>query len=588
MSPSVVDQPGSPDAVTVPMASALETASTADARVERAMDPFSHLTSTLPPELMAEGARRLGWLALMYAIGVVVAHFGRRILLVLSDSADVGFHGSDALGLAAAVLSLAVFLVARRRLLSPKRLLDLGLVLQFVAAFDIAVTRAWTGALTPAAWYGLLPSECVLIVAYPLVVPNSPGKVLLASLLAASLGPATVIVSAALGGTVLERPAVFATYFLVSTYACAVAAYVGSRVVHRVGMRLKQARAIGSYELVEKIGEGGMGEVWRAKHRLLVRPAAVKLIRADVLGTSQGGDTEAVRRFEREAQETAALRSVHTIDVYDFGITEDGDFYYVMELLDGISLEQFVQTYGPMEPARVVHVLRQVCHSLAEAHARGLVHRDIKPANIFVCRLGPDDDFIKVLDFGLVKHAAPAATATPLTVPGIVAGTPAFMAPEIALAQPEIDGRADLYSLGCVAYYLLTGHFVFAAETLLAAALAHVNDQPAPPSARSPFQIPAHLEALILQCLAKDPGERPASAVDLANRLAGTVPQDAWTADAAHAWWDQHRINERKESGGAAVLDKPGSGSERRRCWPRLDSNAAHHRTARAVLPGRG
>jgi hypothetical protein len=523
---------------------ALETASTADARVEPAKDPFSRLTATLPPELMAEGARRLSWLALMYAIGACVARFGGRILLILSDSANVGFHGSDALGLATAALTLAVFVVARRRLLPPNRLLDLGLVFQVVAAFDIAATRAWTGALASAAWYGLLPSECVLIVAYPLVVPNTPGKVLLASLVAASMGPATVVVSAALGGTVLKRPAVFATYFLVSTYACAIAAYVGSRVVHRVGMRLKQARAIGSYELVEKIGEGGMGEVWRAKHRLLVRPAAIKLIRADMLGTSQGGDTEVVRRFEREAQDTAALRSVHTIDVYDFGITEDGDFYYVMELLDGISLERFVQTYGPMEPARVVHVLRQVCHSLAEAHARGLVHRDIKPANIFVCRLGPDDDFVKVLDFGLVKHAAPAAMATQLTVAGIAAGTPAFMAPEIALAHPEIDGRADLYSLGCVAYYLLTGQLVFAADTPIAAALAHVNDQPAPPSARSPFQIPARLEALVLQCLAKDPAERPASAVDLVNRLAGTVPQDAWSADAAHAWWDQHRLNE--------------------------------------------
>jgi serine/threonine-protein kinase len=536
------------------------------------MDPFSHLTATLPPELMAEGARRLGWLALMYAIGVVVGHFGRRVLLILSDSANVGFHGSDALGLATAALTLAVFVVARRRLLPPNRLLDLGLVFQVVAAFDIAVTRAWTGALASAAWYGLLPSECVLIVAYPLVVPNTPGKVLLASLLAASMGPATVVVSAAVGGTVLERPAVFATYFLVSTYACAIAAYVGSRIVHRVGMRLKQARAIGSYELVEKIGEGGMGEVWRAKHRLLARPAAIKLIRADVLGASPGGDAEAVRRFEREAQETAALRSVHTIDVYDFGITEDGDFYYVMELLDGISLERFVQTCGPMEPARVVYLLRQVCHSLAEAHARGLIHRDIKPANIFVCRMGPDDDFVNVLDFGLVKHAAPAATATQLTVAGIAAGTPAFMAPEIALAHPEIDGRADLYSLGCVAYYLLTGQFVFAADTPIAAALAHVNDQPAPPSVRSPFQIPARLEALVLQCLAKDPAERPASAVDLANRLAGTVPQDAWTADAAHAWWDQHRLNEHL-------------GSIR---GPRLDSDAVHHRIARAFLPRRG
>ena len=385
-------------------------------------------------------------------------------------------------------------MVARRRLLPPNRLLDLGLVFQVVAAFDIAATRAWTGALASAAWCGLLPSECVLIVAYPLVGAEHSGQGSARLTPRRVHGPATVVVSAALGGTVLERPAVFATYFLISTYACAIAAYAGSRVVHRVGMRLKQARAIGSYELVEKIGEGGMGEVWRAKHRLLVRPAAIKLIRADALGASQGGDTEVVRRFEREAQDTAALRSVHTIDVYDFGITEDGDFYYVMELLDGISLERFVQTYGPMEPARVVHVLRQVCHSLAEAHARGLVHRDIKPGNIFVCRLGPDDDFVKVLDFGLVKHAAPAATATQLTMAGMAAGTPAFMAPEIALAHPEIDGRADLYSLGCVACYLLTGQLVFAADTPIAAALAHVNEQPAPPSARSPFQIPARLE----------------------------------------------------------------------------------------------
>jgi serine/threonine-protein kinase len=191
-------------------------------------------------------------------------------------------------------------------------------------------------------------------------------------------------------------------------------------------------------------------------------------------------------------------------------------------------------------------VLRQVCHSLAEAHARGLVHRDIKPANIFLCRLGPDEDFVKVLDFGLVKHAAPAAPVTELTVAGNAAGTPAYMAPEVALASPDVDGRADLYSLGCVAYFLLTGQVVFTADSAIAIALAHVNDQPVPPSARSSFTIPGRLEALILQCLAKDPAKRPATAADLANRLAGTVPEDAWTADAAHAWWDQHRINERK------------------------------------------
>ena len=164
-----------------------------------------------------------------------------------------------------------------------------------------------------------------------------------------------------------------------------------------------------------------------------------------------------MRRFEREAQETAKLGSVHTIDVYDYGLTEDGDFYYVMELLNGISLERYVKQFGPMPPARVVYLLRQVCHSLSEAHDRGLIHRDIKPANIFMCRLGPDDDFVKVLDFGLVKHFGDQAPGTMPTIEELTAGTPAFMAPEIALNDARIDGRADIYALGCVAYYLLTG-----------------------------------------------------------------------------------------------------------------------------------
>src|SRR4029453_13863103 len=268
------------------------------------------------------------------------------------------------------------------------------------------------------------------------------------------------------------------------------------------------------------------------------------------------------------------------IDVYDFGVTEDGRFYFVSGLLDGISLDRLVETYGPMEPGRLVYLLRQVCHSLAEEHARGLVHRDIKPATIFFCRLGPDDDFVKVLDFGLVKHASPAGRMTELTVAGNAAGTPAYMSPEVALASPDIDGRADVYSLGCVAYFLLTGQIVFTADSAIAIAIAHVNDQPVPPSARSSLTIPRGLDALILQCLAKDPAERPASAVDLANQLAGTVPEGSWTADAAHAWWDQHRINEPNGSGSGTALDRPESAGEPRRCLRRLDSAAAHHRFA--------
>jgi serine/threonine-protein kinase len=383
--------------------------------------------------------------------------------------------------------------------------------------------------------------------------------------------PAALLLAAAVSGADRNGWIVAASYFLPNS-AAAVFAYLLSRIVHHFTVRLKHAREIGSYELIDLIGQGGMGEVWRARHRLLARPAAIKLIRGDVLGSSSRTSDEVIRRFEREAQETARLGSTHTIDVYDFGITEEGDFYYVMELLDGISLERYVQRFGAMEPARVVYLLRQALHSLGEAHARGLVHRDIKPANILMCRLGPDDDFVKVLDFGLVKHfETPAATL--LTSAGWTAGTPAYMAPEIALGQGSVDGRADLYALGCVAYYLLTGRPVFIAANAMATVLAHVNETPVAPSVHSEFEIPPALDALILDCLAKDPAKRPASAEHLAESLAATIPRDGWTPQAAHAWWELHHLSMTDSEGAAArpaSIAAPADGKAERRCWPRL------------------
>ena len=329
-----------------------------------------------------------------------------------------------------------------------------------------------------------------------------------------------------------------------------------ARIVHRFNLQLKNAREIGSYELIERIGAGGMGEVWRAQHRLLARPAAIKLIRSSMLGESQRAREALVRRFEREARETAALGSTHTIDVYDFGVTEEGDFYYVMELLEGLSLERLVQEFGAVDPGRTVYLLRQVCHSLGEAHARGLVHRDVKPANIMVCRLGPDDDFVKVLDFGLVKHTAAGQTVTMLSMEGTAVGTPSYMAPEIALGHPDVDGRTDIYSLGCVAYYMLTGQPVFSGDTPVATALAHVQNAPVPPGLRSEFKIPPALDALIMECLAKDPAARPASAAVVSERLAATVPADAWTLDAARAWWERHQPLTRFRATGAAVEER--------------------------------
>jgi len=503
----------------------------------------SEMSPTLPPELMAEAGSRLGQLGLVYSGAILVAHFGRRVLLALFGSFDTPFGVADVISMAAVAMGIIVYIISRRGMVSAKRLLDVGLVFEVVGAFGMAVTGWWYGIPTTAGGsFTFVPPECLWIIVFPLIVPNTPRKVLIASLLAASMGPAALLLSHAVTGVAVERPGVLATYFVTSDYLSVLVAYIVARIVHQFSMRLKRAREIGSYELVERIGEGGMGEVWRAKHRLLARPAAIKLIRRDVLGSNHRSRNAIIRRFMREANDTATLGSTHTIDVYDFGVTEEGDFYYVMELLNGISLERAVQTFGSIEPARTVYLLRQVCHSLGEAHARGLVHRDIKPANIFMCRLGPDDDYVKVLDFGLVKHVEVAPKGTMLTMEGATAGTPAYMAPEIALGQGSVDGRADIYSLGCVAYYLLTGQPVFAADSAVGTALAHVKDAPIPPSGRSELMIPPPLDALILECLAKNPADRPQSAAELDQRLAATITGTAWTQEDAHAWWELHRV----------------------------------------------
>jgi transcriptional regulator with GAF, ATPase, and Fis domain len=300
---------------------------------------------------------------------------------------------------------------------------------------------------------------------------------------------------------------------------------------------LREGLAIGSYRLVELLGVGGMGEVWRAKHRLLARPAAVKLIRHDVQ-PSAGGDEQLVRRFEREAQVTAGLRSPHTVQLYDFGTNDTGSFYYVMELLEGLDLHRIVTRFGPQPADRVVWLLRQACRSLAEAHERGLVHRDIKPANLFVTRLGTEYDYLKILDFGVVKDQS-THDLTVLSSQGVVQGTPAFMAPEVVL-DGTIDGRSDLYSLACAAYWILTGQTVFEATTAAQMLLHHAQTIPIPPSHRSEMRIPPALEALIVQCLEKNPANRIQSAGDLEFALERVQRDVPWTTRRAREWWDAH------------------------------------------------
>jgi DNA-binding NtrC family response regulator/putative methionine-R-sulfoxide reductase with GAF domain len=301
--------------------------------------------------------------------------------------------------------------------------------------------------------------------------------------------------------------------------------------------QLNDTLAVGSYRLVSPLGSGGMGEVWLARHRFLVRPAAVKLIRHDV--APGNAREQLVRRFEREANVTAALRSPHTVQLYDFGVNDTGSFYYVMEYLDGLDLHRLVKRFGPQAAERVVMLMRQACRSLGEAHERGLVHRDIKPANVFVTRLGTEYDYVKILDFGVVKEQA-GHDATQLSNHGVVQGTPAFMPPEIVMGEDRIDGRADLYSLACAAYWALTAHTVFDAATPAQMLVQQVQAKAVPPSKRSELSIPRQLEAILMKCLEKEPAKRPSSALDLDVQLAQVRCEAPWTNERAREWWEAH------------------------------------------------
>jgi serine/threonine-protein kinase len=266
----------------------------------------------------------------------------------------------------------------------------------------------------------------------------------------------------------------------------------------------------------------------------------VKLIHPEALSSSDPGAAQrALGRFEREAQATAMLRSPHSVELFDYGIAANGTFYYVMELLDGIDLQSLVDDHGPQPPARVAAILRQSCHSLYEAHERGLLHRDIKPSNLFLCRYGMDVDFVKVLDFGLVKtSSAEEPGDAKLTMEKRVVGTPAFMAPEAVVGGEDLDARSDVYGLGCVAYWLLTGRLVFEQVSPTDMMRAHLKDDPIPITTHCP-NVPEALERIVLQCLAKSADERPATARELDHMLGELNLDTQWTMERAERWWEE-------------------------------------------------
>ena len=488
----------------------------------------------LPPELIQKAGWRLRVAALTYATAYALAYTSGRVLSDGMGWPEGAFpQPVDLTALAFIVASIAFFFLARSGLLSDTRLLDAGLVYMVVAALGIDQYFVW-GAFPEGTTMEGISWVGVWIVSFSLIVPNTTGKVFLASLAAASTTPLLYAVGRAGGAPPIGNM----SQVFIANYICAGIAVVASRVVFNLGTDLGNALRMGSYQLVEKLGQGGMGEVWKAEHRMLARPAAIKLVSTRSGSASTGSSPEA-QRLEREVQATAQLRSPHTVDVYDYGLTDDGRFYYVMELLDGMDLEQLVERHGPMPAERVVHVLEQMCHSLAEAHANGLVHRDIKPANIFLCRYGRDLDFVKVLDFGLVRRSGePSRGDVKLTEAGGFAGTPAYGSPESAEGSgTPIDQRSDIYSVGCVAYWLLTGRTVFEASSPMLMLVQHLHTEPERPSLTAMADVPPALDDLVLSCLRKRPADRPGSAEEIAVRLRGIAFDPPWSAERARAWW---------------------------------------------------
>lgn len=390
-----------------------------------------------------------------------------------------------------------------------------------------------------AAFYGVIPGFTppwlILMFTYALFIPNSWKR---AAAVLGTMAAMPIIVLLAVwmldsttAAVIWQRPTIVVEKALIMAVAT-LTTVVGVYTIGSLRIEAFEARQLGQYRLRERLGGGGMGEVFLAEHQLLKRPCAIKVIRPE-----KAGNPRVLARFEREVKQTAKLSHWNTIEIFDYGRTDDGTFYYVMEYLPGMNLSEMVQAYGPLPPERVIHLLAQICDALNEAHQMGMVHRDIKPANVFSATRGGVYDVAKLLDFGLVKPLTEATDAR-ITQEEAITGSPLYMSPEQSTGE-EPDARSDIYSIGAVAYYLLTGQPPFVDQRPIKVLMAHAHQAPAPPSSLRE-DIPRDMEAIVLRCLAKSPTERFSSARSLRDALLACEAAGKWNRDDASRWWQKY------------------------------------------------
>lgn len=483
----------------------------------------------LPEDVLDRAAKRV---ALLCAIGVVF--FGAAlVLLVMQPSPDRQGLGMIPVAAVGVLLSAGGVACLRWGGFPMDQRLSLGLAYYVMMGLLIAVLE-----LPRVSGEGILlnglSSLTVWQLLFPGLVPLTKRSRWTAAVTISLAVPASSGFAAVLGRSI-DWSAV-----LVSTVPVMVAGVVGvaiGQVVYSLTRKVQEARDVGSYRLVNRLGAGGMGEVWTAEHRLLARPAAVKLIKPELLapleGSRPGSERDPRTLFEREAAVIARLRSPHTVELYDYGVRDDGLFYYVMELLDGLDLNNWVARYGPMPVHRALHVLHGMCLSLAEAHAAGVVHRDVKPANVFLTQLGTSPDVVKVLDFGLVLTSDASSPESEDEPP---AGSPLTVSPEVIKGQ-RATAASDIYAVGCVASFLLAGKVPFGGTTPPQLVFAHSNVEPFRVADIAKQDIPAVLDELIDRCLKKDPAGRPASALGLAREIERCPGFGDWTMEMAADWW---------------------------------------------------